>query len=167
VRPILAVLIWIVLIGGLTGYMQSREIVPAGSSYEQHKAKGLFSLQITTTFPVEPDPFALQIEEAEASALLVKLNGKEILRRTEKVEAGVPIRIEPVPGLVAGGNEFYLEANPPVGLDRLSCAVRVQLLQGPAVIADTTLWSDPGARIASTFQVAVESAGIEEDHHNE
>ncbi len=154
-RPALAIIIWVILIGGLTAYMQSRETAAVGVSYKLHSAEGVYALQITTTFDVEPDPFALRTDENEASALLVKLNGKEILRRSDRVQAGTPIRVEPVPGLTGGRNEFYLEANPPVSLANLSYAVRVQLFRDGQLIADRSLWSEPGSRIASTFQVSV------------
>jgi hypothetical protein len=167
VRPAFAVIIWVLLIGGLTVYMQSRDTAAVGVTYKLHSAEGIFALQITTTFAVEPDPFALRTGQNEASALLVKLNGNEILRRTDRVQAGTPIRLEPVPGLIDGRNEFYLEANPPVGLANLSYAVRVQLFRDEQLIADRSLWSEPGSRIASAFQVSVAKDLKEKDAHHE
>lgn len=166
-RPAFAVIIWVVLIGGLTVYMQSRDTAAVGVTYKPPRAEGVFALQVTTTFAVEPDPFALRTGQTEASALLVKLNGSEILRRADRVQAGTPIRVEPVPGLIDGRNEFYLEANPPVGLANLSYAVRVQLFRDGQLVADRSLWSEPGSRIASSFQVSVTKVTKAKDDHHE
>jgi hypothetical protein len=163
-RPATAILIWIVLIGGLATYMHSREHSRSTASYELHHAKGVYALEITTTFPVEPDPFALRTDKGEAPALFVMLNGKEILRRTDRVEAGVPIRVDPVPGLVEGGNEFYLEANPPLESANLSYAVRVKLLRDGQPIMERSAWSEPGSKIAATFHVQVETREQEKEH---
>jgi len=154
-RPALAILIWIVVIGGLAAYMHSREEVRTATSYHLQQAGGVFALEVTTTFPVEPDPFALQTGQGEAPALLMLLNGKEVLRRVDRVEAGVPIRVEPVAGLVQGRNEFYLEANPPLGLANLSYAVRVRLLRDGQPVMERSAWSEPGSKVAVTFQVDV------------
>lgn len=147
--------------------MHSRETAAVRARYESHSVEGVFALQVTTTFAVEPDPFALRTERNEASALLVKLNGNEILRKTDKVQAGAPIRVEPVPGLIDGRNEFYLEANPPVGLANLSYAVRVQLFRDEQLVAERSFWSEPGSRIASSFQVSISKETKPKDDHYE
>ncbi|MDQ7783278.1 MAG: hypothetical protein RDU20_10390 [Desulfomonilaceae bacterium] len=166
-RPAFVVVIWIALMGGLTLYMQSRETAVVGESYELHAAEGAFALRITTTFPVEPDPFALRTDDREASALLVKVNGKEILRRTDRVRPGEPIQLEPVPGLTDGRNEFYLEANPPLDDANLSYAIRAQLFRDGKLIADRSFWSEPGSRIASSFEVSLAKEPAVKDHDNE
>ncbi|MFH1116051.1 MAG: hypothetical protein V1792_19225 [Pseudomonadota bacterium] len=166
-RPALAVIIWVLLIGGLAVYMQSRETASVGAAYKLHGAEGVFALRITTTFAAEPDPFALQTERNEAPALLVKLNGSEILRITDRVDAGTPIEVKPVPGLIDGRNEFYLEANPPLGSANLSYAVRVQLFRDGQLITERSLWSEPGARIASTVLISVTKEPASEDNPHE
>jgi len=75
-RPFLAVAIWIVLIGGLTLYMNVRETVKPPAAIESRQALGAYSAELTTTFPLEADPFALRDESEQAALLLMKLNGK-------------------------------------------------------------------------------------------
>ncbi|MBI4963480.1 MAG: hypothetical protein HY913_09395 [Desulfomonile tiedjei] len=156
-RPVLAVLIWVALVGGLSAYMHAREKINPARSYEVRAVTEPFALEVTTTFDLEPDPFALKTEtESEAPALLVRVNGKEALRRNDRVERGVPFRLEPVPGLVQGHNEIYLEANPPVEQADRSLAVRVRVFRGSMPVADQSIWSEAGSTVATTFRVDIE-----------
>lgn len=163
-RPVLAAMIWIVLIGGLTWHMHSRENPKPIMSHEAREADGRFSLAITATFPMEPDPFALRIGDQLAPSLVVKVNGQEVLRRTESVAAGAPIHVEHVTGLVEGGNEFYLEANPPMALSSLPQAARIQVLRDGYPVIERSLWSEPGWKMATTFSLRIEAPRPKEKH---
>lgn len=157
-RPVLAIMIWIVLIGGLSMYIHARERINPGRSYEVSAAADNLALEVTTTFDVEPDPFALRTDaETDAAALLVRINGKEVLRRSDRMERGVPLRLEPVQGLIQGRNEIYLEANPPLDNSGHSLAVRLRVLRGDQPVADRSFWSDTGSRVAATFPVTIEA----------
>ena len=166
-RIVLVVLIWVVLAGGLALYMHNRTAVQSAPEMELHAARGEFALEVTTTFPLEPDPFALRSDGNEdAPALVVRVNGREVLRRTERVEPGAPIRVEPFTGLGQGDNELYVEANPPLDIAGRSQAVRVRVLQDSTVIADRSFWSDQGNRIAAAFPVHIDRRETEErDSH--
>lgn len=156
-RIVLALLIWVVLAGGLALYMHNRSTVQSAPEMVLHAAHGEFAVEVTTTFPLEPDPFALRSDGNEdASALVVRVNGREVLRRTERVEPGAPIVVERITGLAQGDNEFYVEATPPLNMVGRSQAVRVRVLQDSSVIADHSLWSDQGNRIAAVFPVHID-----------
>lgn len=162
-RPILAIIIWLVLIGGLSAYMHGREEIHRATSYEVRKLTEDFALEVTTTFDVEPDPFALRTDtQASAPALLVRVNGQEALRRSDRVDRGIPQRLEPVPGLIQGRNEIYLEANPPLDQAGHSLAVRVRVFRGDQPVADQSLWSDQGSSIAATFPVDIQPEKLPE-----
>ena len=164
-RPALAILIWLVLIGGLAAYMHARETIHPGSSYEVVQASGAFALEVTTTFDVEPDPFALRTDSGStAPALLVRINGQEVLRQVERVERGIPFRLEPVPALIQGHNEIYLEANPSLDQAAQSLAVRVRVFRGNQPLADHSIWSEAGSRIAAAFPVDVQPEKTPEIH---
>jgi len=153
-RPIVAALIWIVLVGGLTFYTHSREPVKALETVATQPVEGTLALEITPSFRAEPDPFALRDDtERTASALTIRVNGKEALRVTDRTEPGRVIRVEPVPGLIRGENEIYLEVNPPLSAGTGSHAVRVRVLQDGRKLQDRTFWSEPGSRIVETFRV--------------
>ena len=134
--------------------------------WARKEAKGRYFLEITPTFSAEKDPFALQLDENDASnALLLMLGGKVILKVDDTLDAGEKIRIDPVPGLKVGINEFYLEANPAEEVVSLSHAIRVRVLhiregdlvETAEVMVDTTLWSEPGARVAETFELTLKA----------
>lgn len=154
-RVFLAAIIWVVLVGGLALYMQSRTVVEPAATWHAEEASGAYALEVTPSFSAEPDPFALDSDAGGASALRVRLNGEDVLVLTETVEGGRPQRVESLKGVVIGSNEFYVEANPPLDFGDRACAVRVRLFEGDVPLADETLWSDAGIRIASTFTVNV------------
>jgi hypothetical protein len=160
-----AVLIWIVLVGGFTLYVNTREPVKTVQAVGPRTAEGAYVLEITPSFAPEPDPFALRAErETEAPAVVLTVNGKEALRIGHRIEPGIPIRVEPVPGLVQGDNELFIEANPPLTATRMAHAVRVRLLHGERTIGDRSFWSEPGSRIAETFRIVVIAEPRLEEH---
>lgn len=167
-RIALAVLIWLMFVGGLGLYTHYRDIAAQAlrPSVEIQTAEGSYAMQITTTFAVEPDPFALQTDElGEQPALVVRLGEREILKRTDRLEAATPIRVEPLLGLVEGTNEIYLEANPPLEQVGKSQAVRVQIMRDGQTVAEQTFWSAPGGKVADTMRFDLGIAReAEEDH---
>lgn len=166
-RPILVAVIWLVLVGGLLAYVQTRDTGKAADDYHLHQATGGFRLEATTTFDVEPDPFALTTNaDEQPAAFLLKVNGAEAVRLTERLKGGAPIVVEPVPGLVEGKNELFVEAVPPLDQAGRSQAIRVRLLCDGHPIADHTLWSEPGSKIATAFPVFIENAPSPERRHD-
>jgi hypothetical protein len=115
---------------------------------------------------LEPDPFALRTDdEAGAPALLVRLGNYEILRKTDRLEAGSIIRVEPLSGLVLGDNEIYFQASPPIEDADKHHAVRLQILLKNQIIAEKTFWSPPGGNLAGTFRFTLTpSQDTQEDH---
>jgi len=163
-RPVLAAVIWIVLIGGLTLYMNTREAVKQPEGYRVSQASGTYSLELTTTFALEPDPFALRTAAEAPDALVLKLNGKELLRIADKVEAGRSIRIDPVPEVHDGANELYVEASPPVDSALRSYAIRIQLMGTHHEVLDRTIWSEHGMKIAASVPFRIEQQPRKEEH---
>lgn len=164
-RTVLAVVIWAVLIGGLSAYMHSREGARTLVAYRFQEASGAFSLELVGTFAVEPDPFALEVGDNQPAALMVRLNGKEIVRRAERLDPGSPLRVDPVAGIVEGANEFYLEAYPPAAKTSRYNAVRIRILRNNQVVGEHSSWAEPGARIADTFLLTVAVDSKEEEKH--
>jgi hypothetical protein len=118
---------------------------------------------------VEPDPFAVQLEDTDKPpALLVRLGRQEIMRKTDRLEAGTPIEVKPLTGLISGENELYLEANPPLdALDAAgsSHAARVRILQNHRVVAEKTFWSDVGGKVAGTLRFSLSETNEKKDDH--
>ncbi|UCG14042.1 MAG: hypothetical protein JSU72_06110 [Deltaproteobacteria bacterium] len=164
-RIMLAGLIWIVFVGGLALYTHRQGVTPVATETpgELRMAEGQYELEITTTFTVEPDPFALQSDEGEKPAgLLVRLGDREVLRKTDRLEAGIPIRVAPLFGLVEGTNEIYLEASPPLDHIGKINGVRVQIQRDGQAIVEQTFWSLPGGKVADTLRFSLAAVNQKE-----
>ena len=161
-RFALAALIWLIMVGGLTLYIQQRDRrlpppvrTPAAEAVPMED----YTLEITPTFSPEPDPFALQGDPAAAASLLVRLGERELFRSGRALPAGKTVSLHRVAGLVAGHNELYLQATPPVSEALMDHAVRVRLLQGNREVFDQTLWGSSGARVAGTIPFTLDKSG--------
>lgn len=165
-RPVIAIFIWIILIGGLYSYMNTREsiswhppaVVESGSTH--------YRIVVTTSFSAHKDPYSLQSENDPGAALLLKLNGTEILRINDLLDAGQSVAIDRIKGILIGTNEFLIEVSPAVDMIKTSGAVRVQLYRSHVELMDKTFWADPGAKVVSAFQFEVEQAPTFGNHND-
>ncbi len=174
-RIFYVVLIWVLLVGGVALYMDARATAAPLQEFIREEAQGRFILEITPTFSAEPDPFGLDLDGSGKTALLLQLDGKEILKRSDTLTAGEVIRLDPVPGLKIGVNEFFLEANPPSELSSRSHAVRVRILKvyregdPPEPVGEYSVWSDPDMSVTTTFELKIkiedDSKGNQKDPH--
>jgi hypothetical protein len=165
----LIIAVWIVIVGGLGAYMHQRDQSGAAPmvAVDIEQAEDTYALIITTTFAVEPDPFAIQVDDKDKPpALLARLGNQEILKITDRLEAGTPMEINPLSGLSTGENELYLEANPPVGSTATSNAVKVQILHDGQPMSEKIFWSDPGSKVAGTFHFSISESEKEKESHD-
>ncbi len=163
-RILLTVLVWLVCIGGLHAFLQYRQSHRPERARPQalKRAEGEYALEIVSSFAVEPDPFAVRIGEEKAAALTVRAAGAEVLRLTERLPGDTPVRLEPVPHLLQGLNEFYIEASPPPGGGHH--ALRVRLLRGKTMVAQESYWGEGGAVVGGVFRFTLASDEAEEVH---
>jgi hypothetical protein len=167
-RPLAAILVWVIVLGGVALFMHARKDLAANGTASERAAEGHFAVDVTVSFSAEADPFALDAsDESGGLALLLRVNGQDVLRRSDRITAGEPLRIEPVPGIVIGENEFYLEANPPLDQAGREHAIRVRVLHDGQPIAEQTFWSSPGARVANAFRIGVRAPGEPTDDAHE
>jgi hypothetical protein len=155
-RIVLTALIWLVMVGGLSLYIQQRDrhLPPAIQTPATQAAPSeAYTLEITPTFAPAPDPFALQ---RDPSTLVVRMGERELFRSEQALPAGRTIAVQPVVGLVVGRNELYLQASPPLSEALLDHAVRVRLRQGHREVFDETLWGVNGANVAGTIPFTLE-----------
>jgi len=165
-RIALTALIWLLMVGGLSLYIQQRNLrLPAEVRAPVTETAPMddYALEITPTFSPEPDPFALQGDTTAAATLLVRLGERELFRSEQSLPAGKTITVQPLPGLVVGRNELYLRASPPVREAHMDHAVRVRLLQGTRELLDQTLWGLSGANVTGTIPFTLEK-GAEAGH---
>jgi len=155
VRLVIAAIIWIIFIGGLSVYMQARESLEMAPDKTLQTAMGKFTIQVTTTFAPVPDPFALKTHEESSSSLTVKLHGVKVLGPDSQTGADRFVFREDLPQLLAGKNEFYVEAYPDLRATDKAGALRVEIMRDGVVLADRTFWSEPGERIAGALSTTV------------
>lgn len=166
-RFALVALIWLVLVGGLTLYMQERDRHQAPRIAEpvtQAAPVEAYTLELTPSFATATDPYALTGEPGAEATLLARLGARDLYRSDRPLTAGVTVSVHPVPGLVLGHNEIYLRAVPPPG-EALDHALRVRLLQGGRVILDQTLWGEKGANVSGSVPFTLKPAAEAEHGH--
>ena len=104
VRPILALTISLVvccLVGGYQWFvltLPKRDV----TEFVTTAATGDYSMDVTLSFEAQGDAF-------DPTALLIRLDGKDLLNTTEPIAAGIPLKIRPVEGLIVGLNEFFIQ----------------------------------------------------------
>lgn len=167
-RIVLVAITWVVLVGGLALYMNQRSGAAVVVTHDRAAAAGVYRIQLTPTFGATPDPFALRLDENAASAaLVVRLNGEEIYRATDRLGAGAVVEVSPVPGLRVGENELYIEAAPPMDEAGQAHALRVEVFRDEAPLVDETIWSAPGVRLAAPLRVTIADAEEASAHAHE
>jgi hypothetical protein len=162
-RPFYALLVWVLILGGLWAYIEARDAFdqPATTAIHVQPAPGEYALELTPTFDATGgiDPFAL--EPTAKSAIVVRLNGREIVRFEENAPAGIPQRftwnVDDAP-VEVGRNELNVELSTPEGDARALRGVRVRLLRDDATIADEMIWSQPGAPVMGDVDLIVPPA---------
>lgn len=159
-RIFFATIVWVVFIGGLTLYMYHRDYADdlADSFQENKLVEKVYSLEVTPSFALESDPFALTMDRQKNSpVLLVRMGGHEILKVDDPLAIFETFTIKPLRGLLAGKNEIYIEANPSLNHSLTQNALRVRIIENGYPVAEKTIWSPPGAKVSGTFQFTLKS----------
>ena len=152
-RPLLALSVASLILGGLWLYMTFRPQPALAIAEPETAAEGRVDIELTLTFDAGPDAFALDV--TDAPTLLVQLRGKDVLRRTDPILAGAQLRVEAVSGLVTGINEFFVQATPQDTAAPVARAVRVRILRNGYPMAEQTLWSEPGELVQGVVVVEI------------
>ena len=164
-RPLVAILIAVFVIGGVHTFLKATGNYDVKSTTAvdvgQLAARGTFAVDITLTFDAEADSFFAD----EPTSLLVRLGQTELLARADFVPAGTPLLIDPVPNIVQGRNEFYIQVIPRSEAEARSHAVRVRVLRDGQTIADETLWAEPGDPVTGRIVIDVPARAGGEDSH--
>jgi hypothetical protein len=169
-RILVTAIIWVVFIGGLTLYMKHRGSVDysADNFHDFKLVEKVYALEVTPSFVLESDPFALTMERQNSSpVLMVRLGGHEILKVQGPLTTSDTFKVEIMHGLTAGKNEIYVEASPPLDHFLTQNALRVRIIENGYTLAEKTIWSPPGAKVSGTFQFTLkadESNFSEKEH---
>ncbi len=155
-RPILALLLAVAIIGGMKLFLAATEENKVQSSQPVVvAAMGDFELDIQLTFNAGPDPFSVtSSDDKESPSLIVEHQGKTVLQKTGTVSAGEVLRPK-VSGIVAGVNEFYIAATPQDTGSLVPGAVRVRVIRDGVPIAKSWIDAEPGERIEGVVRIDV------------
>lgn len=167
-RFLLSIIIWITFVGGLWFYTWQRDAKLPDSPLAVKPAEivqGDYILELTPTFSIEDDPFALQSESEVSDSFEVRLNGQELELPDEELRRGKVLKIRNLPEVLSGFNEFFVSASPPISEIDLDHGIRIRLMDGEQIIADHTVWTSGGARVSGTmnFKLTTEK-DLDHDH---
>ncbi|MCG8684089.1 MAG: hypothetical protein MI892_04385 [Desulfobacterales bacterium] len=167
-RFLLCIFVWIFFVGGLWAYTWQRDAgLPEGPAQVAalEVLTGDYVLEITPSFSIEKDPFALAIDDTpDSSGLEVRLNGTPLVVASDNISRGKVVKITEGLVLTAGFNEFYVKASPPTSEAHLDHGLRVKLLENGATLTDQTVWGSKGAVVAGS--VSFNLAAHKEDEHD-
>lgn len=153
-RFLLVVTIWVVIVGGLWSFISHRDTrrqqITANTPVDL-SVEGQFAIEVTPTFSTEDDPFALTTSESTSPPFEVKINGTTIDMNVSEVLRGQTIRYENVVGVLAGHNEIYVTASPPLSENTLEHGIRVKLYEDSSLVVDKTVWAGQGAIVSGTI----------------
>ncbi len=160
-RIFYALALCIVILGGAGLFLREKPSKAGPADFRYTQASKAYSLELTPTFSLEKDPFALNPDESPA--LVVSLGDKELLA-LDSVPEGEPVLLEEIPGLVRGMNEFFIKATPSAASASGAHALRVRLLQGPVVVAEESYWTGQGLPVNAVFRAELERSEKETSH---
>lgn len=166
-RFLLIVVVWFVILGGLWTYSrQGAEAVgvPGEAVAEAAAAQHEYLLEITPTFTVEEDPFALKLDDAKTEGIEIRVNGQPVAIASAVVRRGVKMDAGRLENLVAGRNEIYLSAAPPYDESDREHGVRLVMTRDGNTVVDKTLWSSGGSLVSGTVNFELEAQGEGHDH---
>ena len=166
-RFLLCLVIWVVFVGGLYAYTDQRDrSFPTETAVAAVEEKDTLriSIELTPTFSVEDDPFALQTQEQKAPFDL-RLNGRAVDIANLPITRGQTLFIRDLEVALSDHNELFIKASPPVAESHLNHGIRLRLLNKDQVLADQTIWSSGGGLVSGTvpFKPPV-TLEIDHDH---
>lgn len=164
-RPLLAIVVTVVILGGMYAYMAARDSFRvAPPVVQQIEASGVFSIELISTAALAHDEFSFDSENEPT--LLVALHGQPIFHTKDPLPGGRPLIIKPVEGIVVGKNAFHVDAM--VGEDSkvTAHAVRIRIFRDDKELADVTKWSRPGEPVGGEVLINVPAIPDADSHEH-
>ncbi len=156
-RFVLCLIIWVVFVGGLYLYVEQRDrgvVTENVALAAVEKTKQRLSIELTPTFSVEDDPFALQTQEKKAPFDL-SVNGRAVDIANLEIGRGQTLFIRDLEVALGDHNELFIKASPPVSESHLTHGIRLRLTSGERVLADKTIWSSGGGLVSGSVPFAL------------
>jgi hypothetical protein len=155
-RFVLVILAWLICVGGVAYYMRAREPFYFADTTREHLVPRSLTtpldLELMLTFDPQPDPFALSDRgSGTPPGVRIRINDHVVAELSEGIRPGSPWLKKNIEGAVAGPNELYVEATPPVEESETRQAVRIRLFQDGRTVADHTFWNEGGEKVTGTL----------------
>ena len=154
-RPLLVLIIAIVILGGVQAFLSSGADGPVTrpSAPTIEPSAKTYDIELILTFNAGADAFSVE-DSGDAPSLLVQLNGQKLLQRTDAIDlAESPLLLRDVTAVAVGRNELFVQASP--ATSGVPAALRVRILTGLDVLAETTLWAPSGGTLQGTLELEV------------
>jgi hypothetical protein len=160
-RPVLALLITLSLLGGVFGYVRFADSVRRTAvDLEIDYAEGIYSIEIQSTFDCEADPIL------ETEALKVLFKGTTVFTGSELISGDETIEIKPLDGVESGENEIFISANRKTPAQGLG-AMKVTVKRNDIPVVEKLLTSVPGLPTVSgpvVFEIPATKKPDAHDH---
>lgn len=156
-RFLLCIIIWVVFVGGLYLYVEQRDrsfVTESVAVAAVEKSKQRISIELTPTFSVEDDPFALQTE-AKKAPFDLSVNGIAVDIADLPINRGQTLFIRDLEVELGDHNEVFIKASPPVAESHMTHGIRLRLLGGDRVLVDQTIWSSGGGLVSGSVAFAL------------
>lgn len=159
-RFILTGAVWAVILSAVFLVFSIRAPEVTAHTVDTDKGKTSVSFEITTTFGVEKDPFALDIGD-EVSAFSLTLDGETIFSAQEGVHDRVPfVTVEAE--IPYGQHELFVKANP--SENGISQAVRIKVLNHGNTLNEETYWFQAGQTVNASHKFTIEEKDEKNEH---
>ena len=162
-RPLLVLVLAMGILGSLASYSHFLAKLPPllAQGTELLAATGKFNIEISLSCDLAADPFELD----QATSLLVRLAGQDLVHRKEPVATNQPLILENITGVTVGKNAFFVRAIPvPNSIDHANC-LRIRIFRNDLLLAENSLWSvageSIGGEIVVTVPASVDPASVE------
>ena len=108
-RVLIAVLFSVLVLGGIGAYIRFADsITPRPPDLSEPAARGEYAMDVTLTFDAKVSLFSA----VEPFSLQIRFRDRVLYESQETIKAGTPMRIENIPDVKAGNNEFWVYASP-------------------------------------------------------
>jgi hypothetical protein len=160
-RPLIAILINVLLVGGLFLYMGIRDTGEKTHHIEEpEKSEGIYTMDISATFKISGEEvFLLNTQNGENA--VISINGTKITGEMMKSPFDSTFRINNLPGIIEGRNEVFIELSRSTEDAARPAAVNVEIKKDGMKYFSDVFWFEPEEPIVMTV-VFDEDKGKEE-----
>ena len=159
-RFILTAAVWIVIMSAVSLLFSTRGSEAITKEVAQIDKTDIVAFEITTTFSVEKDPFALDLGTG-GGAFEIILDGATIFSTEDGVKDRVTFLTDEQK-ISSGKHELFIKANP--SSSDLSNSVRIRVLSDGNPVTDETFWFAPGQIINAAHLFNLEREDDKDEH---